>query len=72
MRGRPPPRFEPTFGDAALYCEPADVAGLIDAHYADPERFLDRSALAQQRVREKFSHDTYRKLVTDILSEVSP
>lgn len=67
-----PPRFEPTFGDAALYCEPADVAGLIDAHYADPERFASRSALAQQRVRENFSHDTYRKLVTDILSEVAP
>ncbi|MCH7232140.1 glycosyltransferase [Glycomyces sp. L485] len=63
-----PPRFEPTFGDAALYCEPAEVADLVDAHYGDPERFLARSALAQQRVRERFSHDSYRKLVTDLLS----
>ena len=65
-----PPRFEPTFGDAALYCESADVAGLVEDHYRDPDRFLARSALAQQRVRERFSHDTYRKLVTEILSEV--
>ncbi|WP_198587223.1 glycosyltransferase [Glycomyces xiaoerkulensis] len=64
-----PPRFEPTFGDAALYCEPAEVVDLVDAHYADPERFAARSALAQQRVRERFSHDSYRKLVTGLLSD---
>ncbi|GAB3229978.1 hypothetical protein GCM10027447_23840 [Glycomyces halotolerans] len=66
-----PPRFEATFGDAALYCEPAEVVGLVDAHYADPERFLARSALAQQRVRERFSHDSYRKLVSDVLSDTA-
>ncbi|WP_168801367.1 glycosyltransferase [Glycomyces buryatensis] len=64
-----PPRFEPTFGDAALYCEPAEVASVVDGLYADPERFLARSALAQQRVRERFSHDSYRKLVLDVLSD---
>ncbi|MQM28570.1 glycosyltransferase [Glycomyces albidus] len=62
-----PPRFEPVFGDAALYCEPPDVIPLVDGLYADPERFLARSALAQQRVRERFSHDSYRKLVSDLL-----
>ncbi|MCD0443768.1 glycosyltransferase [Glycomyces sp. A-F 0318] len=64
-----PPRFEPTFGDAALYCEPSEVAGLVEAHYADPDRFLARSALAQQRVRERFSHDSYRRLVSDLLAD---
>ncbi|SDD46884.1 glycosyltransferase [Glycomyces harbinensis] len=64
-----PPRFEPTFGDAALYCEPSEVVDLVDAHYADLERFLARSALAQQRVRERFSHDSYRKLVSDLLAD---
>jgi hypothetical protein len=39
----------------------------VDGLYADPERFLARSALAQQRVRERFSHDSYRKLVSDLL-----
>ncbi|MFG3342786.1 glycosyltransferase [Glycomyces sp. NPDC048151] len=67
-----PPRFEPTFGDAALYCEPSEVAGLVDGLYADPERFLDQSALAQQRVRERFSHDTYRALVKDLLDRPAP
>lgn len=62
-----PPRFEPTFGDAALYCAPSEVAGIVDGLYADPGRFLDQSALAQRRVRERFSHDSYRRLVTGIL-----
>ncbi|MDA1358472.1 glycosyltransferase [Glycomyces luteolus] len=64
-----PPRFEPTFGDAALYCEPSEVADLVEAHYAEPDRFLARSALAQQRVRERYSHDSYRKLVSDLLAD---
>ncbi|MFC3492363.1 glycosyltransferase [Glycomyces rhizosphaerae] len=64
-----PPRFEATFGDAALYCEPSEVVGLVDGLYADPDRFLARSALAQQRVRERFSHDSYRKLVSGLLSD---
>ncbi|WP_335986432.1 glycosyltransferase [Glycomyces sp. MUSA5-2] len=64
-----PPRFEPVFGDAALYCEPSEVVPLVDGLYADPERYLDRSALAQQRVRERFSHDSYRKLVSDLLAD---
>ncbi|MCC3762751.1 glycosyltransferase [Glycomyces sp. TRM65418] len=64
-----PPRFEATFGDAALYCEPAEVVDLVEAHYADLDRFLARSALAQQRVRERFSHDSYRKLVSDLLAD---
>jgi hypothetical protein len=64
-----PPHFEATFGDAALYCEPSEVVDLVDAHYADPDRFLARSALAQQRVRERFSHDSYRKLVSDLLAD---
>lgn len=64
-----PPRFEPTFGDAALYCEPSEVADLVEAHHADPDRFLARSALAQQRVRERYSHDSYRSLVSDLLAD---
>jgi glycosyltransferase involved in cell wall biosynthesis len=63
-----PPRFEATFGDAALYCEPSEVVGLVDGLYADLERFLAHSALAQQRVRERFSHDSYRKLVSGLLA----
>ncbi|MDN3240454.1 glycosyltransferase [Glycomyces tritici] len=64
-----PPRFEPTFGDAALYCEPSEVVDLVNGLYADPERFLARSALAQQRVRERFSHDAYRRLVAGLLDD---
>ncbi|SDL03278.1 Glycosyl transferase family 2 [Glycomyces sambucus] len=64
-----PPRFAPVFGDAALYCEPAEVVPLVDGLYADPERFLARSALAQRRVRERFSHDSYRELAAGLLAD---
>lgn len=64
-----PHRFQPVFGDAALYCEPSEVAGLVDGLYADPDRFLAQSARAQQRVRERFSHDAYRALVARLLAD---
>jgi hypothetical protein len=66
-----PPRFEATFGDAALYCEPSEVIGVVDGLYADRQRFLARSALAQQRVRERFSHDSYRRLVAELLEDAA-
>ncbi|WP_030161886.1 glycosyltransferase family A protein [Glycomyces sp. NRRL B-16210] len=64
-----PPRFEPTFGDAALYCEPSEVVKVVEDHHADLDRFLAQSALAQRRVRERFSHDSYRTLVSGLLAD---
>jgi hypothetical protein len=66
-----PPHFAATFGDAAVYGEPSDVAGIVEAHYADPERFLAQSALGQQRVRERFSHDSYRKCIADLMPQTN-
>lgn len=63
-----PPRFEPTFGDAALYCEPSEVGKIVEEHAEDRDRFLAQSALAQRRVRERFSHDSYRTLVSGLLT----
>jgi hypothetical protein len=62
-----PHRFAPVFGDAAIYCEPREVPALIAAYRADPDGFLAQSALAQQRVRERFSHRSYLDLVAPLL-----
>lgn len=40
------------FGDAALYAEPAEVQGLIDQLWEDPEAFLAQSRRGQQFAEE--------------------
>lgn len=67
-----PHHFEETFGDAALYCRPEEVRGFIDGYYADVDRFLAQSALAQLRVAERFSHESYAELVTRLIAEACP
>ncbi|WP_211354212.1 glycosyltransferase [Stackebrandtia albiflava] len=63
-----PRHFEAVFGDAAIYCEPAEVAAVVAEHRADPSRFLAQSRLAQQRVRERFSHQSYLDLIRPLLT----
>ena len=54
-----PPQFEETFGDAAIYCEPADVTAIVDEMYADQERYLEQSAKALRAVEKNFSLESY-------------
>lgn len=42
-----PPYLEELFGDAALYAVPREVQGLVDTYYANPKKFLEQSARAQ-------------------------
>lgn len=62
-----PTRFEETFGDAAVYCTPHNVQSIIRRYYAEPKLFLEQSRLAQERVRQKFSHDSYFSLVSALI-----
>ena len=67
-----PPHFEATFGDAALYRQPGQVRATIEELWGDPDRFRSQSALAQARVREHFSHASYRTLVGNIVEAEVP
>ncbi len=49
-----PPFMEATFGDGAIYAEPADVARVIDELWADPEAYTAQSARAVRTVQERF------------------
>jgi hypothetical protein len=48
-----------TFGDAALYCNPGDVLDVVKRYYSNRKLFLSQSRLGQERVRQRYSHDTY-------------
>jgi hypothetical protein len=56
-----------TFGDAALYCEPDEVEGVVRHLHGDPETFLGLSRSAQAHVRQAFCHDRYADLVSSLV-----
>jgi glycosyltransferase involved in cell wall biosynthesis len=62
-----PHHFRRTFGDAALYCRPDEVEGVVRHLHADPEQFLELSRTAQGFVRTAFSHDAYADLVATLV-----
>jgi len=49
-------RFEPLFGAAAVYCEPAEVADVVRALVRDPEAYAAQRDRALGLVEERFSH----------------
>ena len=57
-----PERFAGLYGDAAVYCEPAEVAHLIARYRADPELFAEQSRRARAVVAK--AHDPARLAVT--------
>ncbi|MGH8793091.1 MAG: glycosyltransferase, partial [Stackebrandtia sp.] len=61
-----PHEFSATFGDAAIYCGPDAVSEVVAHHYANPDAFLKQSRHAQDRVRERFSHQSYVDLVATL------
>lgn len=64
-----PPHFEETFGDAAVYCEPAEVAPTISRLYADTAAFQAQVTRAWTAVSTRFSHESYRSLVAEMLGQ---
>ncbi|SDL05711.1 Glycosyltransferase involved in cell wall bisynthesis [Glycomyces sambucus] len=50
------PRFAPLFGDAAVYCEPEEVAATVRALVADPEAYAAQRERGLKAVEERFSH----------------
>ena len=67
-----PRHFEAVFADAAVYGEPFEVPQIIARYRKDVTGFLAQSRLAQRRVRERFSHDSYLSLVRPLLAAPQP
>ena len=49
------PRFEPLFGDGAIYCEPDEVAGIIRKLVDEPGAYETQVAKGFAKVEESFS-----------------
>lgn len=55
-----PPRFQPVFGEGALYAEPAEVAGVLDELRGDHDRYLKQRRIGLDTVERLFSHEAHR------------
>ncbi|GGL08789.1 hypothetical protein GCM10012284_49290 [Mangrovihabitans endophyticus] len=62
-----PPHFRDTFGDAAVYCDAADVPAVIERYRDDRDLFLAQSRAAQDRVERTWSHARYAELMTALV-----
>jgi len=63
-----PPYLRKTFGDAALYCEPADALGLVREIAADQERFAALSARGRQMIDQRFGLAGYLDRLQRVLA----
>ena len=61
-----PPSFAPVFGDGAVYCEPADVAGIVARLAADPAAWQAQSAAGQQFASQHFGYDRFARAIESI------
>src|SRR5690606_24560303 len=52
-----PPRFRSTFGDAAVYCEPREVADRIEHLWTDEARYLAQAQAGRRVVLANCSLD---------------
>lgn len=62
-----PPHFRELFGDAAVYCESAEVQDTVRTLYKDPERYREQVERGYAFARENFGYDTYAALVTRLI-----
>ena len=60
-----PADFEPLFGEGALYCEAAEVAGKVRALHASPADYARQSEQAVAVLRERFSPEVAVRRVAD-------
>ncbi len=67
-----PPRFEPVFGDAALYAEPAEVAPLVSSLHADPTAYREQSGRGLAGLRGRFGPDAFLARVAELVGPPRP
>ncbi|MCC3762512.1 glycosyltransferase [Glycomyces sp. TRM65418] len=56
-------RFEPLFGEAAVYCEPQEVAATVRALARDPRVYAAQRERAYAVVEDRFSHEALLRRV---------
>ena len=66
-----PKHFERVFGKAALYADPDEVHDKIFALHSDFSNYQAQLQRSKKTLEEKFSHSSYRKLISSLLTENS-
>ena len=54
-----PPRYAGTYGDAAVYCPPAEVASTLRALHARPATLREQGERGREFVRQHHGHDVF-------------
>ena len=67
-----PPAFEPLFGEAALYAEPAAAHGLYTRLREDPALRATQGALARRLVAERFGFDRAAERLEALAGRAAP
>lgn len=62
-----PRHFEPLFGAAALYADPADVVEVVESLWADPEAYQAHVAVAGALVRHRFGYQAHGRRLAELL-----
>lgn len=62
-----PPSFRDIFGDAAVYCQPEDVAGVIRDLWSQPDRYREMALRGLAFVQENCAQDVVQQKLKDIL-----
>lgn len=63
-----PPKYREVFGEAALYCEPNEVEGMIRQYHADIDKYVSQSTKAREVVTADFSYAAYIRKIRLLLS----
>ena len=63
-----PHRFADTYADAAVYCEPQEVASVVRKYFSTPELYEQQSRRAQERARERFDPAAYADRIVALLA----
>ncbi len=61
-----PHHFEAVFGDAALYCRPSEVQGLVRRYHSDPSLYRLQARRGQSIARSQNGHEHFRELVVNL------
>jgi hypothetical protein len=64
-----PHYMEATFGPAALYCEPDEVQGIVDAIWTHPQHFARQSAMGIDVVASHFSRARFLNRVRQLIED---
>jgi glycosyltransferase involved in cell wall biosynthesis len=62
-----PPHFDQSFGDAAIYAEPAQVQSIVSQLYADRQAYEEITARADTWVRASFGYETHHCRLSELI-----